>query len=52
MQNLRAGRVMVGYRACSVVARDDVSLDTDTISRLGIDEWSVVESCEVCASRF
>ncbi|MFC4992185.1 hypothetical protein [Rubritalea tangerina] len=23
-----------------------------TISRLGIDEWSVVESCEVCASRF
>ncbi|MFC4992652.1 hypothetical protein [Rubritalea tangerina] len=21
-------------------------------SRLGIDEWSVVKSCEVCASRF
>ncbi|MFC4995500.1 hypothetical protein [Rubritalea tangerina] len=24
----------------------------NTISRLGIDEWSVIESGEVCASRF
>ncbi|MFC4993189.1 hypothetical protein [Rubritalea tangerina] len=23
-----------------------------TISRLGIDAWSVVQSCEVCAKRF
>ncbi|MFC4992199.1 hypothetical protein [Rubritalea tangerina] len=29
-----------------------LSAELYTISRLGIEEWSVVESCEVCASRF
>ncbi|MFC4992289.1 hypothetical protein [Rubritalea tangerina] len=30
----------------------EVFEQSDSISRLGIDEWGVVECCEVCAGRF